>query len=480
MRSRGSDSGGAVRVAVVAAAGLLALGTWPAVASAHDVTGSRFDAPLPLPLVLAGAGATVGLTAAWLALTDRSPSGNGRVVVTIDPHAARWLRNGLRGGFLLGTLAALVAGFAGRQVAAENFATVFTWPVWFRGVALLAVLFGSPWRVLSPWRTVYRGLVRLEGRRLAVLGGYPAWLGTWPALVGFLVLIGVIENLTVVVRSPALTGVVVAIYASVMLGGAVLFGPAWFDRADPLGALYRLLGRSSGISVGREPTTGDATGAAVRIRLRAPWRGCLEPVAGQGSVVLAVAAVYTVSFDGFTDTELYQTVLFGVRDALGTGPPTSVALYLAGLAGFVAVFLAASLLVERIGRLSGPAASPTDGGRADWRRSTRAFAPTVLPIAAAYDVAHNYPYVVRSSARLVGIALESLTVDPLAWLPIPWFWGSQVLLIVVGHLVAVIAAHTVAVSRYGARSARRSHAPMVVLMIGYTVLSLWIVSRPAA
>jgi ABC-type amino acid transport system permease subunit len=61
------------------------------------------------------------------------------------------------------------------------------------------------------------------------------------------------------------------------------------------------------------------------------------------------------------------------------------------------------------------------------------------------------------------------------------FWGSQVLLIVLGHVIAVVAAHRVALARTETTGqARRMHAPLVVLMIGYTVLSLWIVSRPIA
>ena len=68
---------------------------------------------------------------------------------------------------------------------------------------------------------------------------------------------------------------------------------------------------------------------------------------------------------------------------------------------------------------------------------------------------------------------------PLAWLSLGAYWWSQVLLIVIGHIVAVVAAHYVAVSQYETvAAARQGHIPLTLLMIGYTVLSLWIVSRP--
>ena len=440
------------------------------VASAHDVSGSRFTSPLPLPLLFAGAGATVALTALWLAFTERTPASTRRSwqLMTIPSSIARPARIGTQGVFFLGVVAALVLGFVGRQVAAENFATVFTWPVWFRGVALLAVVVGNPWRLLSPWRALYRGLVRLEGRTIAVLGTYPSVLDRWPAVAGFILLIGIVENLTVIPRSPRLTTVILAVYALVMIGGATLYGTAWLRRADPIGVFYRLFSRVAAINVSR--TDGDR----YAVSLRPPWRGCLDPVASIPLAVLVIATVYTVSFDGFTNTRLFQSILFGARDALGTGPGTSMFLYAVGLTGFVATFGIGSWIVERLGAGTGR----------EWRTAVRRFAPTVIPIAAAYEVAHNYPYVVRNLGQLFVISIRRLrpgidSVSPLGWLSLPVFWGSQVGLIVLGHVIAVVAAHYVAVDRYDTpTAARRGHLPLVLLMVGYTVLSLWIISQP--
>jgi hypothetical protein len=125
----------------------------PGVASAHDVTGSRFNAPIPLSLLFLGAGGTVALTAVWLAVTDRTNTKTRRrTLTTVDARTAYWIRAVVGVTFLFGVVTALAFGVLGRQVAAENFATVFTWPVWFRGVGLLAILLGSPWNALSPWR----------------------------------------------------------------------------------------------------------------------------------------------------------------------------------------------------------------------------------------------------------------------------------------------------------------------------------------
>lgn len=447
---------------------VLALG--PGVVSAHDVAGSRFDAPLPLSLLFAGAGATVALTALWLAVTERSAAQTDRRwrVVTVPASLGQALRYGMQAFFVAGVGVALVLGYLGRQVAAENFATVFTWPVWFRGLALLAILVGTPWQVLSPWRLIYRGLVRLEGRALAVLDDYPSVLGSWLAVAGFVVLIGIIENLTVIPRSPRLTTVIIAVYVLVMIGGATLYGTAWLRRVDPLGVFYRLFGRVAVVDISR------SDGGSYTVSLRPPWHGGLDPVDSVSLVVFIVATVYTVSFDGFTNTSQFQALLFDTRDLLGTGAGTSVLLYVIGLIGFVLTFLFGSWVVERLGATTGR----------DWQAAARWFAPTVLPIAAAYEMAHNYPYVIRNLGQLLVISVRWIrpeidALDPLAWLSLPVFWGSQVVLIVLGHVIAVVAAHHVAVNRYGSpAAARRGHLPLVVLMVGYTVLSLWIISQP--
>jgi hypothetical protein len=455
-----------LRRSVVTTAFLCALFTGPLVgrASAHALAGSRFDTPLPLPLLLLGAGATVGSTALWLGRTERtSPPTLDRELLTLPVSPTAALGRLVAVAFLACVLAALAAGVLGRQVAAENLATVFTWAVWFRGLALVAIVVGNPWRVLSPWRTFVDALERVEGEELSLLSA--PGVGAWPATVGFLVVFGVVENLTNVPLVPRLTTVLLAGYTVVMVGGGVLFGSAWLARSDPLSVFYRLFGAVSPVDVVR-------LDGRYAVSLRYPWEGTLSPVRGQGVVAFAVAMVYVVSFDGFTETAAFQTVLFRTRAATGLGPATTLLLFAIGFAGFVGAFVGACWLSERLG-----------GDRPATRSATRGFAPTLLPIAAAYEVAHNYPYVARSCGQLLELVLAPVVpglgaIEPIAWLPLPVFWISQVLLIVLGHVVAVVAAHFVAVRRYGSVVARRGHLPLVALMIVYTVLSLWIVSQP--
>jgi hypothetical protein len=452
--------GGVGRVAslVAALAGLLVA---PGVAAAHPGIGSKFDAPVPLPLLFGGAALTVAATAGYLAAADRPVRTGDRLLASVGPGTARAVRAAASTGFLLLFAVVLLDGAFGRQAQLANLATVVVWPLWLKGVAFAAVLAGSPWRVLSPWRTLYRGLCRLEGDEI-ILQTFPDRLGSWPALAGVL-LLGFVENLTVVPREPLPTTALLAGYALAMLLGGVTFGPAWFDRADALAVLYRLLGRVRVLDA--RPT--GAGGYAVR--LRPPWRGALDPVPVP-EVGVVVAAVFTVSFDGFRETPEFAGVAAVVRDALGPGLATALPVYAAGFALFLGAFAAAAWLTA--GVLDRPP-----------RETARRLAPTVLPIAAAYEVAHNVDYLLLNAGfaveLLAGRAGTAVAVDPAAWLSLPVYWGLQVALVVLGHVVAVVAAHAVLVrfARPGA-AVGRAHLPLTALMVAYTLVSLWTVSRP--
>ncbi len=466
-------------------------------ASAHGVGPSSFEAPLPLPYLLVGAGATVALTAVGLGLLGSVPEGSRRLT-RLD---GRWPTRGataLRLGFLALVVAVIVQGLFGRQVAAENLATVAVWPLWIKGFALVAVVSGSPWRLLSPARTLYRVLSAVEGRPLGARA-LPAWVGSWPAVAGFACLVSV-ENLTAATREPATTAGLVAGYLALVLAGGVVFGPDWFRRADPFEVFYRLLGRVSVLSIevagapaGRRPVPECAGGRGagesgaradgglaedrstsaallppvrrldrVDIAVRPPWRGAARPVAGSGLATLVVTAVYAVSFDGFVETPTYQTLLFAVRNATGLGPMAGLVVFVAGLVSALAIF---ALIATFTGYLAGLS------------RPSLAIAPTLVPIAAAYEVAHTYTYVGANLGRLPAL-VGGAVIDPLWWLGIPGFWASQVVLLVAGHLVGVLAAHAVLSRRTDRSGTVLAHLPLVGLMVGYTMISLWIVSLP--
>ena len=64
-------------------------------------------------------------------------------------------------------------------------------------------------------------------------------------------------------------------------------------------------------------------------------------------------------------------------------------------------------------------------------------------------------------------------------LPSAFAWYMAVLAIVVGHIFAVYIAHKIAFRTIRDRAkALSSQFPMLLLMIGYTMISLWIIAQP--
>ena len=62
-------------------------------------------------------------------------------------------------------------------------------------------------------------------------------------------------------------------------------------------------------------------------------------------------------------------------------------------------------------------------------------------------------------------------------IPVVAVWYLSVAAIVGGHIAAIVLAHRLAFSE-APRRATVAGLPIVALMIGYTVLSLWIIAAP--
>jgi hypothetical protein len=61
-----------------------------------------------------------------------------------------------------------------------------------------------------------------------------------------------------------------------------------------------------------------------------------------------------------------------------------------------------------------------------------------------------------------------------------WFGGLELAFVLVGHLVAIWVAHATAYDVFPGRlQAIRSQYPFILVMVLYTMVSLWIVSEPS-
>lgn len=477
--------------------GTLALVSVPSVVLAHALGGAVYTLPIPLWLYLAGAAIAVAASFVVTVLRGRSSSGQPHRLRDLSPTLASAGRVVLRNLGIAWWYGAIAVGFVIGDISLLP-AVLFWIGIWV-GLPLAAVLLGNPWPSLSPFRTTFAGLEwlarRLGVRRLDLGLAYPRWLGRWPA-VAFLAigtwveLVGT-DSSTATFVATLLTG-----YTVLTLLGMVAFGQvAWLRNAELFEVELGWLGRigaiarrsvSPGLCEGCGeacepercidcPECAVAADDSERVPAwRAPIVGLTDVVRGGWSdaafIVLLLAGV---TYDGLQETQFAAIVLEAIfpplTDAFGV---TAFAFILADtltMAIVVVGFWAAFALMMVITRWIG-AAGRLDAG---------AYAATLLPIAAGYLVAHYLTYVIQGAVWLPSLLLDPLNqlAPDLSAIPIAGLWYLSVVAIVGGHIAGIVLAHRVALRDLAGR-ATLAGLPMVALMIGYTILSLWIIAQP--
>jgi hypothetical protein len=429
---------------------------------AHGV-GSRDDLPIPFSYALIGAAVALVVSFLVLLLLWReprlNPSGAGRPVPSgvervLDSPVTR---AGLRAFGLLATAYIVLAMVFGKDDALNPTATTVYVLFWV-GVPLLSLLIGPVWRLINPIRTLQLLLARLvRADPEAGLAPLPSWLGYWPASLSLLSFVW----LELVPRDSNTTlptlRLYFACYFAVHLLAATYFGSRWFDRGDGFEVFSSLLGRLS--VLGRR---GDG-----RLVVRSPLDGVAGVAKAPGLFAVVGVMLGSTVFDSLTAHLAWINFV-------QTGPlPPHVASTL-GLVLTVSVVTAA---------FTGASALTGLGAGRRALDTAAEFAHTIVPIVAGYFIAHYWSLLV-----IVGQQAVIQLSDPLGtganWLgtggrgidPRPAGATTtaviQVCAVVLGHVVGVVLAHDRAVALLPRRHAVLGQIPLLVLMVGYTVMGL--------
>lgn len=424
---------------------------------AHELGTARIDPPVALPVVLVLGTLPIIAIAVMPAIGHRFSTGQPLpAVVTLPGPLLDIGRLILRAGSLAAL--ATVVGF-GLIGGPGNPVPTVIWVLGLHGLATVAILGGNPWPLVSPWRTMYDWLCRLEGGILQYRS-YPSRLGSWPALVGFVGGVGIVGTLSGVPRSPRLTALAVTFYATTMLAGAVVFGPVWLDRADPLAAFYRLLGRVSPLVV--RPVNGEPS-----LCVRAPWATDAE-LDDLAEVTLVGAVVVTVLIDALAPTRPFSEVVSVIAILPGAAAEPVVGLYLVATALAVATVVVVTRMTvltdyDRTGGGDG-----SRGSSVPWRLPA-----VMIPVAGALELAHEGPAALAAAGRILGMG------NPLLWFPGLTVWVVLLGIVVGGHIVGQLIARRVIDHGSGnGRAPTRSRLPVAVLLVASTILSMWAISVP--
>ena len=473
--SRGHGVIAGARLATAIVSGL------PVAAFAHAF-GERYDLPAPLSYFVGGTAAAVGLSFVVAVLISRRappPSAPEGFVVALGPLLPA-LRHACRAVSVMLLALAVVAGLFGTRNPEMNLAPTLVWVIGWVGLSLVVACVGNIWPALDPWRAVFEtahALARQLGAARGITLGwtYPRALGAWPAVL-LLLAFAWLEVVYLQASVPSRIASMLLAWSALTVLGMMCFGrEAWQRNADVFAIYFATLGRFAPLGTGPD---------ARSMVLRPMGRGLIASGAVSTAMVgFVIAMLSTVLFDGLLGGQVWWLAkqaftrwIPNLVDDSGywVGTLELIAIWLLFLAAYLLTCLATARLVrdhsvDAIARL---------------------FALTLVPIAVAYNIAHNL-----ATLLVQGQLLVALVSDPLGrgWnlfgtaefypnigiIDARLTWYVAIGAIVAGHVISIWLAHRVALREFGAsRTAVTASIPLTLLMVAYTAISLSVIAEP--
>ena len=289
------------------------------------------------------------------------------------------------------------------------------------------------------------------------LHSYPKHYGVWPAVIGLLTLVFV-ETATPVVSMPRVLALAISGYTLYTVTGGIVFGAEdWFHFCDPFAVVFRFYGRVAPLC----PTDGE-----LEFRLPGAVLAEIETV-DTTTVAFAIVLIWELTFSGFVNTRLGTRFI----DTFAGSIPRVLVLLFFFVGGYT-LFLGAYWSGVRITRK-----------RVETYLTAKYIgvwmSPPLLAIAAGYHLAHYFWLFITNIPSLITLFASPFSppANPTVFLAPVWSNGLDVVFILLGHILAVWIAHARAYALFPSRlQAIRSQFPIIVVMIGYTVASLWVIS----
>lgn len=406
---------------------------------------------LPTGLYIAGGALAVVLSFAVMALLpSRALARFTAIAASVEkPAAARW-----PGAVALALVLFLVAaGWFGSRDPLDNPLPATIWMLWWVGFTFLVALLGDLWRVVNPWQWL---ATPFRTRNL------PERAGHWPAVALFFAFAW-FELIYPAPQDPEVLAWAVFSYLLLTAFAKLRYGQEWMAKGEAFSVFF-----------------------AVVARLAPPWRGLLSgSVLPAGIVAFVLLALASVSFDGLSRT-FWWLGLIGENPLEHPGRSDVLGRNTAGLLGTFAAFLFLYAIAVKAGASLVRERDPGYGY----------YILAIVPIAFGYHFAHYFPtflvdsqYAVKALSDPFDLGWNLLGTRDLhvraSFLThhssIHAIWYVQVAAIVAAHVGAVFVAHVLALRRLAnPRAALVSQLPMTALMVGYTVLGLWLLSTPVA
>ncbi len=370
-------------------------------------------------------------------------------------------------------------GFMGSRDPLENPLPLFIWTVWWMAFIVCQGTLGNLWYWVNPWTGLHCLLSPVLDRFSRP--ELPGRLGAWPGVALFFVF-GAFFLAYPAPDDPERLAWVVLAYVMLTFVGMCVFGAdAWLERCECFTMLLRAYARLAPISPGISESRIGFPG----------WSIVTSPALSSSQAVFVLVILGIGSFDGLNETFWWLAKL-GVNPLEFPGRSAIVGETVFGLVGanvllvclFAGCVQSGLFLLRRVGFDSS----------VGFREAFGRLALSIIPIAFGYHIAHfltaflvngQYALVAFSDpfsagANYLGFADVHVTTGFFNSLDsVRVIWLTQAGAVIVGHVVAILLAHAIAVDMFGSRlAAVTSQVPMATFMVFYTLLGLWLLASP--
>jgi len=452
---------------------------------AHSID-ERYDLPLPLNFFIFGSALVVLISFIGVLLVFTKPSIQSKFPITLLSNANHNLL--LKSSRLILQILSLVlffvvlgACFWGDKNPLQNLAPNFIWMTWWLGLSLFISIFGNIWPLLNTWLNLYQLIQRLFSTQKNKITSFPTPIFPWNSLFFatlFLFLWSWLEVVYPVAFVPYRIGYLILIWSTFSFLGMSLIGKnRWLQHFDFFSIYFNYLGKFSLF-------TYSPSQKALLLR---PWgMGLINSNSEQsssGQAGFIIAMLTTVLFDGLHGNQIW--LLFEKPFERLIPKSIDVNGYLIGTAGLLLTWCAFYMIYQLTCYLSKKMCP-----NINVKHLANDLAPSLIPIAIAYLIAHNFSSFMIQVQNIVFLISDPFNLGwdlfhtkdfrpDIAMIDASFTWYLAVGAIVIGHILAILICHLIILQKTSSKKeVLYLSMPMTLTMILLTMMSLIIIAEP--
>jgi len=453
-------------------------------AFAHSID-ERYDLPLPLHLFILGSGAIVffSFLAVFLIFTKFNSVLNYPKVILNNLHQKniiRCLKFCMQSISVLMFFVVLESCFLGNPNPLDNLAPNFIWITWWLGFSLLIAFLGNFWPLINPWVIIFQCIEKLFfSNRKVVISSTHFLPKSIHIATFFLLLWSWLELIYPIAFIPHQIGFLIIIWSLLSFVCMYLFGVSnWQNQIDFFSIYFSLLGKFGLFQY--DAKKGDLLFRPFGFELTEVHHNNQVTIGLSGFII---AMLSTVLFDGLHGNQIWNAFELLIESNLPVVIDTNR--YYIGTFSLLATWLIFFSIYQASCWIGHQLCSTISINRLG-----DLLAPSLIPIAIAYLVAHNFSSFVIQAQNIIYLISDPFHMGwnifgtkefrpNIAILDAGLIWYLALFSIVFGHILAIVICHFILLKITSTkREMLYLSLPITLIMVLLTMMSLIIIAEP--